>query len=175
VPKNWNPTPFCPGFNRTAGNMVLNLTGRTDTARRVNYHCSKPEGPTLPTSDELKLLKYLNRSKSASFWVTIVDSEFYEIVNYRSGMKTVQIPCSSLALQVRPFIGTVLFYYPNEGFSETAVRAQARNLRIFLLELEAYLKPIEEQKLREREAEKATRLAARIEYGEVFELEDRPD
>ena len=118
----------------------------------------------MPTENELKLLKYFHRSVSASFWVVIVDFQYYEICNYRSSKKTIQIPCTGLALQVRPLIGTVLFYYPSIGSSKSALRTQVRNLRIFILEVEAHLKSVEEQKVLARNAKKERMLRLQQDY-----------
>jgi hypothetical protein len=135
--------------------------------------CTTPTRLDQPTEDELKLLKYLHLSDRANVWVDIIGSQHYEISNYRTSRK-VQIPCSALAfrpdqsLKVRPFFDNVLFYYPRIGTSKRALHAQARNLRIVLIEIEAQLKARKAEKLlalkAAKEAAEEARLRTRLEY-----------
>jgi len=135
--------------------------------------CTTPTTLDQPTEDELKLLKYLHLSDLAIFWVEIIGSQHYEISNFRTSRK-VQIPCSALAfrpdqsLKVPPFVHRILFNYPRLGSSKRALRTQARNLRIVLIEIEAQLKARKAEKLlalkAAKEAAEEAALRTRLEY-----------
>jgi hypothetical protein len=130
----------------------------------------------LPTTDELKLIKFLGLSERTDIWVEIVDSLYYEVANARTSKK-VQIPCSGLAFRrnFSPKVRTLgnesraIFFYPNAGFSENVRRTFARNLQIILLEVDVLSRIIDEQKLVARKTEKEKRLRARIEFGGEFD------
>ena len=148
----------------------------------VRYHYQDtreshlPTKPHKPSENELRLLNYLGLSEDASIIVIIGVPPCYEIImgsKRRGPMKPLQIPFSGPGSLLDDSLRVYLFCYPPHGTDRNGRQTQARNLKLFLGEIEANSRDIAEQKLLTQKAAEEAELRMRLEYSGMDMFEDR--